>query len=142
MKMKSLFSKFKYLFFILFFLHFLELKAENYPLEKITNQNNEFLIESNSQRSDLENSIFYAEGDVIITNTNKEFIAKSQKAIFYKLTGKIKLIGNVEVIKSDSDKLKAGEIIYSVTENKFEAIADDKQRVNTKFVFNENKILN
>ena len=46
------------------------------------------------------------------------------------------------MIKSDSDKLKAGEIIYSVTENKFEAIADDKQRVNTKFVFNENKILN
>ena len=33
------------------------------------------------QRTDLKNSIFYAEGDVVITNKNKEFIAKSKKKL-------------------------------------------------------------
>ena len=140
--MGSWFLKIKNLLFILFLINFLELKADNYPPRNITEQNSEFLIESQKQRSDLENSVFYAEGDVIITNIDKEFIAKAQKAIFYRLSGKIKLIGNVEVITNDLHKLKAGKILYSIKENKFEALADHNQKVNTKFVFNENKILN
>ena len=140
--MKSFFSRIKYLLFILFLVDFLEINADNFSLENISDRNSEILIESNKQRSDLKNSIFYAEGEVIITNTNKEFIAKSEKAIFYKLTGKIKLTGNVEVLSSDLNKIKAGEILYYLKENKFEAISEKNQRVNTKFVFNENKIIN
>ena len=140
--MKSFFSRIKYLLFILFLVDFLEINADNFSLENISDRNSEILIESNKQRSDLKNSIFYAEGEVIITNTNKEFIAKSEKAIFYKLTGKIKLTGNVEVLTNDLNKIKAGEILYYLKENKFEAISDKNQRVNTKFVFNENKIIN
>tara|TARA_B100000945_G_scaffold32234_1_gene22021 strand:+ start:1658 stop:2080 length:423 start_codon:yes stop_codon:yes gene_type:complete len=140
--MKSFFSRIKYLLFILFLVDFLEINADNFSLENISDRNSEILIESNKQRSDLKNSIFYAEGEVIITNTNKEFIAKSEKAIFYKLTGKIKLTGNVEVLTSDLNKIKAGEILYYLKENKFEAISEKNQRVNTKFVFNENKIIN
>ena len=140
--MKSFFSRIKYLLFILFLVDFLEINADNFSLENISDRNSEILIESNKQRSDLKNSIFYAEGEVIITNTNKEFIAKSEKAIFYKLTGKIKLTGNVEVLTSDLNKIKAGEILYYLKENKFEAISEENQRVNTKFVFNENKIIN
>ena len=140
--MKSFFSRIKYLLFILFLVDFLEINADNFSLENISDRNSEILIESNKQRSDLKNSIFYAEGEVIITNTNKEFIAKSEKAIFYKLTGKIKLTGNVEVLTSDLNKIKAGEILYYLKENKFEAISEKNQRVNTKIVFNENKIIN
>ena len=140
--MKSFFSRIKYLLFILFLVDFLEINADNFSLENISDRNSEILIESNKQRSDLKNSIFYAEGEVIITNTNKEFIAKSKKAIFYKLTGKIKLTGNVEVLTNDFNKIKAGEILYYLKENKFEAISEKNQRVNTKFVFNENKIIN
>ena len=140
--MKSFFSRIKYLLFILFLVDFLEINADNFSLENISDRNSEILIESNKQRSDLKNSIFYAEGEVIITNTNKEFIAKSEKAIFYKLTGKIKLTGNVELLTSDLNKIKAGEILYYLKENKFEAISEKNQRVNTKFVFNENKIIN
>ena len=140
--MKSFFSRIKYLLFILFLVDFLEINADNFSLENISDRNSEILIESNKQRSDLKNSIFYAEGEVIITNTNKEFIAKSEKAIFYKLTGKIKLTGNVEVLTNDLNKIKAGEILYYLKENKFEAISEKNQRVNTKFVFNENKIIN
>ena len=140
--MKSFFSRIKYLLFILFLVDFLEINADNFSLENISDRNSEILIESNKQRSDLKNSIFYAEGEVIITNTNKEFIAKSEKAIFYKLTGKIKLTGNVEELTNDFNKIKAGEILYYLKENKFEAISEKNQRVNTKFVFNENKIIN
>ena len=140
--MKSFFSKIKYLLLFLFIVNILNLKADNYPLENILDQNSELLIESNKQRSDLKNSIFYAEGDVIITNANKEFIAKSKKAIFYKSSGKIRLIGNVEVFTSELNKIKAGEILYYIKEKKFEAISDQNQRVNTKFVFNENNIIN
>ena len=140
--MKSFFSKIKYLLLFLFIVNILNLKADNYPLENILDQNSELLIESNKQRSDLKNSIFYAEGDVIITNANKELIAKSKKAIFYKSSGKIRLIGNVEVFTSELNKIKAGEILYYIKEKKFEAISDQNQRVNTKFVFNENNIIN
>ena len=140
--MKSFFSKIKYLLLFLFIVNILNLKADNYPLENILDQNSELLIESNKQKSDLTNSIFYAEGDVIITNANKEFIAKSKKAIFYKSSGKIRLIGNVEVLTSELNKIKAGEILYYLKEKKFEAISDQNQRVNTKFVFNENNIIN
>ena len=86
--------------------------------------------------------IFYVEGDVFITNKNKDFIAKSNKAIIYKITGKIKLIGNVEIITSDSNKVRAAEIIYSLKEKKFEAISDLNQRVKTTIVINENNINN
>ena len=133
--MKSFFSRIKYLLFILFLVDFLEINADNFSLENISDRNSEILIESNKQSSDLKNSIFYAEGDVIITNTNNEFIAKSKKAIFYKSSGKIRLIGNVEVFTSELNKIKAGEILYYLKEKKFEAISDQNQRVNTKFVF-------
>ena len=139
--MKSLVSKFSYLLFFGTLFNVFVLKADNYPLEKISDQNSEFLIESNNQKSDLKKSIFYAEGDVIITNTNNEFIAKSKKAIFYKLEGKIKLMGNVEVVTGDMNKINAGQVIYYFKENKFEAVGDQNQKVNTKFFFNENKII-
>ena len=34
-----------------------------------------------------------------------------------------------------------GEIFYYLKDNKFEAISDSNERVNTKFVFTENKSL-
>ena len=139
--MRLILLKVKYLFILFFLLTFFRANAENSSL-KVGGQQNEIFIESNTQRSDPKNSIFYAEGDVIITNNDKEFIAKSQKAIFYKSTGKIKLIGNVQVITKDSNNMSAGEILYSLKENTFEAISDTNQRVNTKFVFDERNILN
>ena len=129
----------KYFYFFIFLIIGLQLKAENLPFLKISDNQSQILIESNSQSSDLENSIFYAEGDVMITNTDKDFVAKSNKAIFYKSSSKIKLIGNVEVITSDSSKLNAGEIFYYLNENRFEAVSDLNERVNTKFVFDEKK---
>ena len=140
--MKIFFYKIKYLFFILFFFSLYKINAQDYFLGNISNQENQIVIESNNQRSDSNNSIFYVEGDVFITNKNKEFIAKSNKAIIYKITGKIKLIGNVEIITSDSNKVRAAEIIYSLKERKFEAISDLNQRVKTTIVINENNINN
>ena len=139
--MKFLLSKIKYLFYLTFFLNlFLKFQAEDFSSKNIPDQESQILIESNNQRSDLKNSIFYAEGEVKITSPDKNFIAKSEKAIFFKSSGKIRLIGNVEVITSDSGKIKAGEIIYYLIENKFEAVSDSNQRVNTKFDFNYNQI--
>ena len=138
--MKALFCKIKILFPVLFLVIFSELKADNHSINNVSTKNSEFLIESNKQSSDMKNSVFYAEGDVLITNTNKKFIAKSNKAIFYKSSGKIKLIGDVEILSNDINKIKAGEILYYLNENKFEAFSNKDQRVNTKFVFNENNI--
>ena len=139
--MKVLFSKIRFLFFLLVITNFLEIKANNYSLKNSSGHSSEIIIESNNQRSDLKNSIFYADGDVIITNTNKQFIAKSKKAIFYKNMGKIKLLGNVEVLSTEMNKINAGEVIYYLKENKFEAIAVKNQKVKTKFVFNKNKMI-
>ena len=117
----------------------LGLKADNYLLENLSEQNTELLIESNKESSDFKKSIFYAEGNVIITNTKKELIAISKKTIFYQLSGKIKLIGIAELVTSDSNKKKAGEIINYLKVNKFEAISDKNQRVSSIFVFSEKK---
>ena len=82
--MKSLFSGLKYFSFGLFFLNCVLLNAESIPSGKSLDQNSQIIIESNTQRSDFENSIFHAEGDVRITNSKKEFFAKSKKAVFIK----------------------------------------------------------
>ena len=139
--MNPLFSGLRYFSFGLFFLNCVLLNAENIPSGKSLGQDNQILIESNTQRSDFENSIFHAEGDVRITNSNKEFFAKSKKAVFYKIDGIIKLIGDVQVITSDSSTINAGEMLYYVEENKFEAISASEQRVNTKFIFNKDKTI-
>tara|TARA_Y100000991_G_C21815178_1_gene281465 strand:+ start:226 stop:663 length:438 start_codon:yes stop_codon:yes gene_type:complete len=139
--MRSFFFKISYIFIFFALMSNLKIKADKYPLDSISGQNSELFIESNKQRSDLDNSVFYAEGDVIITNNNKEFIAKSKKAIFYKLKGKIKLSGNVEVFSGDMNKINAGEVIYYVKENKFEAVSDENQKVKTKFFFNDKNLL-
>ena len=131
------FSKIKYLFLILSFLGFSNTKAQDFSLKINPNQEGQIFVESNKQSSDMNNSIFYAEGNVKITSSNNEFTAKSNSAIFYKSSGKIKLIGNVEIISNDFNKVKAAEIIYSLKEKKFEAISDSNQRVKTIFVFNE-----
>ena len=135
----KIFYIFKYTFLILFLLNNLKFRAEDFSLKNNSEQHSQILIESDKQRSDLENLVFYAEGDVIITNSKKEFIAKSKEAIFYKSSGKIKLIGDVEVVTSDSNIIRAGEIIYYLKENNFKAVSNLNQRVNTKFIFNKNK---
>ena len=140
--MRNLFSKIKYLFFGLFLLNFVMILAEPSSPHKKFNDKSQILIESNTQRSDFENSTFYAEGDVKITNSNDDFYAKSNKAIFYKSDGIIKLIGNAEVITNGLNKINAGEILYYLEENKFEAVSDSDQRVNTKFIFNDEKTSN
>ena len=136
--MKITTFKKNYLFLILLFFWVSKINADDYPLKVSSNQESQILVESNNQSSDLNNSIFYAEGNVKITTADKEFIAKSNKAIFYKSTGKIKLIGDAEVITSDLNKVKAAEIIYFLNEKKFEAISDTNQRVKTTFGFNDN----
>ena len=134
--MKINFPKIKYFFLIFFLLWFSKTNADDFSLKITPNQESQIFVESNNQRSDLNNSIFYAEGDVKIKSADEEFKAKSNSAIFYKSSGKIKLVGNVEIITSDFNKVKAAEIIYSLKEKKFEAISDSKQRVKTTFVIN------
>ena len=114
--MNITFSKIRYFFLILLFFLFAKVNADDYPFKISSNQESQILVESNNQSSDLNNSIFFAEGNVRITSADKEFIAKSNKAIFYKSTGKIKLIGNAEIITSDLNKVKAAEIIYFLSE--------------------------
>jgi len=138
--MKPFLNKTKYLLFFFLFIDIFQLRSEEFSFSGMPNNQNQILIESNIQSTDLENSIFYAEGDVKITNTDKEFIAKSNKAIFYKSSAKIKLIGNVEVITSDSSRINAGEILYYLNDDRFEAISNLDERVYTKFVFDEKKL--
>ena len=135
--MNITFSKIRYFTLILLFFLIAKVNADDYPFKISSNQESQILVESNNQSSDLNNSIFFAEGNVKITSADNEFVAKSNKAIFYKSIGKIKLIGNAEIITKDLNKVKAAEIIYFLSEKKFEAISDANQRVKTTFDFND-----
>ncbi len=139
--MKRLFITIKYFFMIFFLSYNTEFIAENHDKAGIQNiTKNEIIIESDKQMSETSNSIFYAEGNVLLTNLKKDFVANSNKAIFYKSDGKIILVGNVEV-KLDSDKIiRAGEVVYYLNENKFEAISNQSQRVNTTLSIDELEI--
>ena len=136
------FNKIKYFFLIFFLFGFAKINSGDSSSKIPLSQESQILVESNNQSSDLNESIFYAEGNVKITSADGEFKAKSNKAIFYKLSGKIKLIGNVEVTTNDFNKLKAAEITYFLKEKKFEAISDSNQRVKTTFGLGENKEVN
>ena len=67
--MRSFLIKTKYLFFFFFLINILQLRGEEFSFKNSPIRENQILIESDSQSSDLENSIFYAEGNVMITNT-------------------------------------------------------------------------
>ena len=140
--MKISFFKAKYLFFILIFLSFPKIYGEDYFLKNISNQESQIILESNNQKSNLENSIFYAEADVLIPNNDQEFVAKANKEIFFKLTGKIKFIGGEELSTDEFNKIRAAEILYFLKEKEIEAISDINQKVKTKLVFNEDKMAN
>ena len=116
--------------------------AQDNLSKSITNPESQIVVESTNQRSDFNNSIFYAEGNVLITNTDKEFIAKSNKAIIHKSDGKIQLIGNVEFTTNGSNKVQAAEMIFFLKEKKFEAASDLNQRVKTTFNFEEKNVTN
>ena len=87
--MRIYFPKIKDIFFILFLFGFGKMHAQDNLSKSITNPESQIVVESTNQRSDFNNSIFYAEGNVLITNTDKEFIAKSNKAIIHKSDGNI-----------------------------------------------------
>ena len=134
--MYKTFSYFKNIFLIAFLSLFPMCLANEVPnVERFFK--NEILVESDKQSTDSKYSIFYAEGNVLLTNKENEFSAKSKKAVFYKDKGKIKLIGNVEVSTNDSKIIRAGEVIYYVNEKRFEALSDLKQRVSTTIIFSE-----
>ena len=104
--MRTSFLKIRFFLIFLVLIKTLKIKGDNYLLKNILGQNSELIIEANKQGSYLENSVFYAEGVVKITNNYKEFIAKSKKAIFNKLMGKFKfkLIGNLVVLSTHMKK--------------------------------------
>ena len=79
---------------------------------------------------------FFAEGGVIRI-IDEEFITTSNQSIIYKLIGKIKLVGILEVFIHDLIKDKAADFIFFLKEKKFEAISNFHQRVKIKYVFNE-----
>ena len=138
----KIFFKVKYLFLTLFFLIFPKIYGEDYFLKNISNQVSQIIVGFNNQKSDLDNSIFYAEADVIINNNGKEFISKANNAIIYKSTGKIKFTGNVKVSTADFKKVRAAEMLFFLKEKKIEAISDLNQIVKIALVFNEDKITN
>ena len=139
--MKISFFKAKYLF-LLFFLSFSKIYGEDYFLKNISNQESKVILESNNQESDLENSIFNVEADVLITNYEQEFVAKANKAIIFKSTGKIKFIGGEELSTDEFNKIRAAETNYLFKEKKIEIISDINQKVKTTLVFNEDKMAN
>ena len=134
--MKIFSPKTKYSFFMLFYLRFSKLYAKDYSLNKSLIKDNPLLNKSIYQRLDLRDQNIFADGGVIRI-MDEEFFTTSNQSIIYKLIGKIKLVGNVEVITHDLIKVKVAEVIFFLKEKKIEAISNFLQRVTIKYFFNE-----
>jgi lipopolysaccharide export system protein LptA len=69
-------------------------------------------IESDSQKADNVTGIVTATGNVRITYPAKGMVATARQAQYYSKEGKLVLLGDVDVIDSEGQRIRAEKITY------------------------------
>tara|TARA_B100000700_G_C14454461_1_gene583161 strand:- start:115 stop:537 length:423 start_codon:yes stop_codon:yes gene_type:complete len=128
-------------FFLLLFLPLFtvqvgSLKAEaEESLNKIVEQSKNIIILSDVQTNDNDNGVFSAIGNVKIRYPDKEIMATSDSAKYYKSDDKIVLKGNVKMIQESSHSVYAEQIVLFIDEDRIIANAKPDSQVLTKLLF-------
>lgn len=89
-------------------------------------------IESDAQLADNQTGIVTATGNVRITYPEKGMVATSQQAQYFSKEGRLVLSGDVDVIDSDGQRIRAERLVYHLDQERLTAQPPSGKQVMSK----------
>ena len=93
-------------------------------------------IESDTQQADNQTGIVTAVGNVRITYPEKGMVATSRQAQYYSKEGRLVLSGDVDVIDSDGQRIRAERLTYNLDQERLLAQPASGKQVMSKLKLN------
>lgn len=93
-------------------------------------------IESDVQQADNQTGIVTATGNVRITYPDKGMVATSKQAQYFSKEGRLVLTGDVDVIDSDGQRIKAERLVYQLDQERLLAQPANGKQVMSKLKLN------
>ena len=90
-------------------------------------------IESDSQQADNQNGVITAKGNVRIVYADRGMTATSRQAQYFSNEGRLVLTGDVDVIDSDGQRLRAEKLVYLLDSERMVAEPTAGKQVFSKF---------
>jgi lipopolysaccharide export system protein LptA len=78
-------------------------------------------IESDSQQADNRTGVITAIGNVRITYPDRRMVATSRQAQYFSREGRLILTGDVDVIDSDGQRIRAERLVYHLDSERLKA---------------------
>lgn len=89
-------------------------------------------IESDLQQADNETGVVTATGNVKITYPDKGMVATSRQAQYFSKEGRLILIGDVDVVDSDGQRIRAERLVYELDQERLIAQPSAGKQVTSK----------
>lgn len=89
-------------------------------------------IESDLQQADNQTGIVTATGNVKITYPDKGMVATSRQAQYFSKEGRLILIGDVDVVDSDGQRIRAERLVYQLDQERLIAQPSEGKQVTSK----------
>lgn len=96
-------------------------------------------IESDIQQADNQTGIVTATGNVRITYPEKGMVATSRQAQYFSKEGRLVLTGDVDVIDSDGQRIKAERLVYQLEQERLLAQPANGKQVMSKLKLNPSR---
>lgn len=93
-------------------------------------------IESDIQKADNQTGIVTAIGNVKITYPDKNMVATSRQAQYFSKEGRLVLSGDVDVIDSDGQRIRAEHLVYNLDQERLVAEPARGKQVMSKLRLN------
>jgi lipopolysaccharide export system protein LptA len=93
-------------------------------------------IESDVQQADNQTGIVTATGNVRITYPEKGMVATSKQAQYFSKEGRLVLSGDVDVIDSDGQRIRAERLVYQLDQERLLAQPAQGKQVMSKLKLN------
>ena len=93
-------------------------------------------IESDVQKADNQTGIVTASGNVRITYPDRGMVATSKQAQYYSKEGQLILSGDVDVIDSDGQRIRAERLVYQLDQERLLAQPAKGKQVMSKLRLN------
>jgi len=89
-------------------------------------------IESDLQQADNQTGVVTATGNVKITYPDKGMVATSRQAQYFSKEGRLVLIGDVDVVDSDGQRIRAERLVYQLDQERLIAQPSAGKQVTSK----------
>lgn len=107
-------------------------KAQSSAPPETAPANSLITIESDVQKADNQTGIVTASGNVKITYPEKGMVATSKQAQYFTKEGRLVLSGDVDVIDSDGQRIRAERLVYQLDQERLTAQPPNGKQVMSK----------